>query len=178
MKALFFLKRVMSYLVDLLFRIISRLTWGKKLTIASGSYVTKCSIKLKGTNNKIGRNVTIWSEGDEGLLELLDSIQISKNCDIDCTGGIVLSSNVVISERVKILTHDHGFDPNSLPKASKLYVGKAAWIGADAIVLSSVDNIGQNAIIGSGAVLTKNVPDFEIWAGNPAKMIGRIACVE
>ena len=48
-----------------------------------------------------------------------------------------------------------------------------AWIGANAIILPNV-NIGKCSIVGSGAVVTKSVSDYEIVAGNPAKKIGMV----
>jgi acetyltransferase-like isoleucine patch superfamily enzyme len=45
-----------------------------------------------------------------------------------------------------------------------------AWIGAGTIVLPGI-HIGKGAIVGAGSVVTRSVPAFEIWAGNPAKKI-------
>ena len=48
-----------------------------------------------------------------------------------------------------------------------------AFIGAKVIVLKGV-TIGENSIIGAGSVVTRSVPDNEIWAGNPAKFIRKV----
>lgn len=48
-----------------------------------------------------------------------------------------------------------------------------AWIGANAIILPNV-NIGKCSVVGSGAVVTKNVNDYEIVAGNPVEKIGKV----
>jgi acetyltransferase-like isoleucine patch superfamily enzyme len=178
MKVVYMVTAMRLTILDKLYALFSWLTWGNKLRIASGSYVARSVFRLRGTGNIIGRNVIIWSEGAKGNVEFSYGVQISKACDIDCTGGIKLSSNVVISERVKILTHDHGMNPNNNPTHSKLSVGRAAWIGADSIILSGVETIGVKSIVGSGSVVTKNIPDYEIWAGNPAKKIGENLCAE
>ena len=47
------------------------------------------------------------------------------------------------------------------------------FIGANSIILKGV-TIGERSIIGAGSVVTKNIPDDEIWAGNPAKFIRKI----
>lgn len=60
---------------------------------------------------------------------------------------------------------------NQFVSKGPIIVGDDVWIGADAIILSGV-NIGSHAVIGAGSVVTKNVPEWEIWAGNPAKKIG------
>ncbi len=50
-------------------------------------------------------------------------------------------------------------------------IGNDVWIGANAIITPSVESIGDGAIIGTGAIVTKDVPNFAIVAGNPAKII-------
>jgi UDP-2-acetamido-3-amino-2,3-dideoxy-glucuronate N-acetyltransferase len=54
---------------------------------------------------------------------------------------------------------------------AKTHVGKGASIGANATIVCGHD-IGQYAFIGAGAVVTKNVPDFALLVGNPAKQVG------
>lgn len=53
----------------------------------------------------------------------------------------------------------------------KLDIGNDVWIGQYAIILPSVRKIGDGAVIGAGAVVTKDVPDYSIVAGNPATII-------
>jgi virginiamycin A acetyltransferase len=54
-----------------------------------------------------------------------------------------------------------------------LEIGHDVWIGEWAVILPSVRKIGNGAIIGAGAIVTKDVPPYSIVAGNPAKPIGR-----
>lgn len=49
-------------------------------------------------------------------------------------------------------------------------IQKGAWIGANAVILAGV-SIGKHAIVGAGAVVTKDVPDYAVVVGNPAKVI-------
>jgi acetyltransferase-like isoleucine patch superfamily enzyme len=51
-------------------------------------------------------------------------------------------------------------------------IGNDVWIGTDCLVKAGV-KIGDGAVIGMGSVLTKDVDNYEVWAGNPASMIGR-----
>jgi acetyltransferase-like isoleucine patch superfamily enzyme len=55
--------------------------------------------------------------------------------------------------------------------AKKLEIGNDVWIGQSAIILRQVSKIGDGAVIGAGAVVTKDVPDYAIVAGSPAKVI-------
>ena len=74
-------------------------------------------------------------------------------------------------------THPYFYDDNygwvkkNKLKKSKLIIGDDVWIGANAIILPSCTKIGNGAIIGAGSVVTKNIPDYSIWAGNPAHEI-------
>ncbi len=51
-----------------------------------------------------------------------------------------------------------------------MYIGKHTFIGVNTIICNSV-RIGDNVIIGAGSIVTKDIPDNEIWAGNPARLI-------
>lgn len=53
----------------------------------------------------------------------------------------------------------------------KLTIGNDVWIGQYAIILPSCKNIGDGAVVGAGSVVTKDVPDYAIVAGNPARII-------
>ena len=52
-----------------------------------------------------------------------------------------------------------------------IQIGNDVWVGQNAIILASVTQIGDGAVIGAGAVVTKNVPDFAVVVGNPAKVV-------
>ena len=74
-------------------------------------------------------------------------------------------------------TDFHPLDPTTRKEglknaaASPVYIMKNAFIGGGTIILKGV-MIGENAVIGAGSVVATNVPDGEIWAGNPARKIG------
>lgn len=78
--------------------------------------------------------------------------------------------NVTIGPNVRIITSSH--DPSNfrIVRAKEIVIGSNVWITMNAIVLPGV-TIGDNTIIGAGAVVTKNIPANVIAAGNPAKPI-------
>ena len=64
-----------------------------------------------------------------------------------------------------------GYVEKDMIPRTKLVIGNDVWIGHNAIILPSVSNIGDGAVIGAGSVVTKDVPPFAVVAGNPAKII-------
>ena len=63
--------------------------------------------------------------------------------------------------------HAHG-NPNY--PVGPITIGNNVWIGMNSVILPGVD-IGHGVVIGSGSIVTKTIPDYEIWAGNPARRI-------
>lgn len=94
---------------------------------------------------------------------------------IDYTGGLIAGDNITISQECWISTHGHDIKEsptNGKITPSDLVIEDDVWIGARALILSSVNRIGKGAVIGAGSVVTKDVESYTIVAGNPAKKIG------
>lgn len=91
---------------------------------------------------------------------------------------LLIEDNVMVAPYVTILGGGHIFvDPDipilqqgCLPK-SNLTICSGSWIGRNVTILGNVKRIGKNAIVGACAVVTRDVPDYAIVAGNPAKII-------
>lgn len=104
------------------------------------------------------------------MAEIGKFTSISAYCSIG--GGAhpvdwVSTSPVFTAERSILRTN---FTKNSFATHKKTYIGSDVWIGAHALIKSGV-SIGNGAVIGMGSVVTKDVGPYEIWAGNPAKLI-------
>ena len=85
--------------------------------------------------------------------------------------NIIIGKHVHITMRCIILTHALETKREGIHfKSYKVELQDNCFIGANTIICSPVI-IGKNAIVGAGSVVTKNIPDNEIWAGNPAKFI-------
>lgn len=106
---------------------------------------------------------------------------------ISCANQIRIGNNVQIAWGVVILDHNsHSLNyldrRNDLPNrfihqkdwsdvaTSEVVISDDAWIGLNSIILKGV-KIGKGAIVGAGSVVTKNVPDMTVVAGNPARII-------
>ena len=119
--------------------------------------------KLRGTKIKNVRNVYIAPN------VIIDSI---------FPDLVTIEEEVYITRGVKIITHTNYTPPiqkivGKENKLGKVHIMRGAFIGVNSIILPGV-KIGRCAIVASGAVVTKDVPDFGIAGGNPAKIIGDI----
>jgi len=106
-----------------------------------------------------------------------DKARISSGVFIDLTGNVTIGSNSEIAENVRIYTHKHHWVGRGLRKDNNIIdfwsisIGNDAFIGVNSILIGA-RTIGNGAIIGAGSIVTRDVPPYERWAGNPAKKIG------
>lgn len=109
-----------------------------------------------------------------------NGVNINPYCHIGAINNITIEDNVLIGSGVLITDHSHGkvvseecqTAPGKRPLFSKgaVLIKKNVWIGEHAAILPNV-TIGEGAVIGANAVVTKDVPDFAVVGGNPAKVI-------
>lgn len=118
---------------------------------------------------KIGSNVNIC---DSVFIE--NDVEIGNNVTIKCGvqlwDGIRLKDNVFIGPNVTFTNDPFPRSKNYLDRYPETIVKEGASIGANATILPGV-TIGKKAMIGAGAVVTKNIPDYAVAVGNPAKII-------
>lgn len=92
---------------------------------------------------------------------------------LDCA-PVNIGQEVKFGPGVQIYTAGHSLNPIARAQGEEfalpVSIGNKVWVGGSAIVLPGV-TIGQNSVIGAGAVVTKDVPENAIVAGNPARII-------
>jgi len=162
-------------------------------------YPTAKVFNLRNTKSEItvGANSHILGElltfAHAGSIEIGDYCYIGENSRIWSAQKIKIGNRVLISHNVNVHDCDgHPVDPiarhkhfiqivnSGHPKAfsempsSPVVIGDDAWIGFNASILKGV-TIGRGAIIGAGSVVTCNVPESVIFAGNPAKFIRKVS---
>ncbi len=105
---------------------------------------------------------------------------IGKNVSFDTVypENITIGNHVQIASGAVFLTH---YLDTTIPginwKAGHIEIGERAFIGTKSIITKGV-KIGKRSIVGAGSVVTKDIPDDEIWAGNPARFIKKLALTE
>jgi acetyltransferase-like isoleucine patch superfamily enzyme len=97
------------------------------------------------------------------------------NADCHILGEIMIGNDVQIGPKTVIWGRDHGIRKGELvrkqPRVKRpIKVGNDVWIGANVTVLKGVC-IGDGAVIGAGSVVTRDIPEYAIVVGNPAKVI-------
>lgn len=122
-----------------------------------------------GKGTIVNRNCYIM---DPVRLEIGNDSHINRQCTLDARGGLKIGNSVSVSHGVRIMTGGH--DINSVDfqvKYSPIKINDYVWIGCGAIVLQGVI-IGKGAVVAAGSVVTKDVPEYCVVGGVPAKVIG------
>ena len=122
---------------------------------------------------KCGKGVNIEKGANfPSSMELGDYSGIGIRAQIN--GKVIVGKNVMMGPDVCIYVRNHAFDRTDIPMnlqgfapEKPVVIEDDVWIGARAIILPGV-HIGTGAVIGAGAVVTKDVPDYAVVGGNPA----------
>ena len=110
------------------------------------------------------------------FLYIADKVKIGKNVVImngfQCmsAGGLTIEDDAMISLNCTIATNNHDFYERNIITCKPVHILKNVWIGVNVTILPGI-TIGENAIVGAGAVVTKDAPDNAVVVGNPARVI-------
>ena len=137
------------------------------------------------------RNLSFKSEGDNCVYHFLDSkfsysenitignnVHLGPGCELDGAGAISIGDGVIFAPEVCIYSRTHNFnssDLRSIPYDNRMItanviIGDYVWIGRRVIVLPGV-TIGKGVVIGAGSIVSKDIPDYAVAVGNPAKVV-------
>lgn len=143
-------------------------------------------LRIEGAANfYIGNKVTIeyksWLAanpltGIEAKLVIEDGCSIGHFNHIYATKSVVLHRDVLTADKVYISDNLHGYDEIDIPikdqpikQNGEVEIGEGSWIGENVCVLGA--KIGKHCVIGANSVVTKNIPDYSVAVGAPAKVI-------
>lgn len=179
-------KKIYNKCYNLFWLRFKHVDYGKKLRIEG-------RILLQGHGRiEIGNDVTIYSHyavnpigGNKTVFQVMDgaSLKIGNHVGmshvvIAVQNSVIIEDDVLLGAECKIFDTDfHSImyadrmkEPDTQIQTAPVKIKKGAFVGAGCYILKGV-TIGQHSVIGAGSVVTKDVPDNEIWGGNPAKKI-------
>ena len=139
----------------------------KFMTIESGVYI-KSNSWLLAIDNQENSNIDKLTIGAKTY--------IGRNAHIVALKGVHISKNVLISDNVYLADNYHHFENGNTPYKNQgvgfkkeVLVGEGSWLGENVCVISA--QIGKQCIIGANSVVTKDIPDYSMAVGSPAKVI-------
>lgn len=127
----------------------------------------------------LGDQVTInryaYLQGDKGGIRLGARVEVNNFVIINGTGGVDIGDDTLIGPGVRIISYQHQIDADQVIRdqasiASPIRIGKGVWIGANAVILAGV-TIEDGAVVGAGAVVTRDIPRHAVVVGVPAKIM-------
>lgn len=135
----------------------TRITLGNEIYLVPGTVLRACG----GASLRMGSRITI--NGNARIIADFGSIEMGS--------GIMIGPNVVIR------ASNHSTARHDIPiweqgqTGGRIAVGDDVWIGANAVIVADV-TVGSHVVIAAGAVVTRDVPDYAVVAGVPARVIG------
>ncbi|MCL2074010.1 MAG: acyltransferase [Marinilabiliaceae bacterium] len=157
---------------------------GRDCTLKGGKYIEI------GENTTIGRHsvITCWDKymGDHfsPKIKIGNNCSIGEYCHITSTNSVEIGDGVLTGRRITITDNSHG-NPSLIsemdipPIKRKIYskgkvkIENNVWIGDKASIMAGV-HVGKSSIIAANSVVTKDVPDYSIVAGAPAKVVKKM----
>ena len=156
-----------------------------------GARLVRQPAYVRGARNmKFGSNFTagvgirldVFASDSKPRLIIGDNVQMNDYVHIAVTDLVTIGDDVLIASRVFISDHNHGdyrggthCHPSTPPALRQLtsapvHIGHRVWIGEQVCILPGI-RIGNGAVVGASSVVTRDVPENTIVAGNPAKVI-------
>lgn len=177
---------------QLYYSIYRRLTYIKrKLTLAEfghKSLIFKPLHIMGGGKIHIGNNVIVGYKGwlaamphtgeQDCSLTIGDRCHIGSFNEIYAVGKIIIESDVLTADRVYISDNLHGYEDIDTPVFKQpikhtggVRIGEGSWLGVGVSVIGA--NIGKHCVIGANAVVNRDIPDYCVAVGVPAKIVKR-----
>ena len=135
--------------------------------------VRKIIYKLAGLKIGTGSTIHMWANFFQPKnIEIGEDTTIGNNSFLDGRNLLKIGSHVDLASEVMIYNSEHDLESSSFEaKTAPVEIGDYVFVGPRAIILPGV-RISRGAVVAAGAVVTKNIGEFEIVGGVPAKTIG------
>jgi acetyltransferase-like isoleucine patch superfamily enzyme len=151
-----------------------------KSTVLSKIHITWPNQVEIGKDCILERNITLKCDGiwkSRTSIRIGNRVFIGSGCEFNIRESIEIGDNSLIASGCRFIDHDHGIGLE-LPMNKQhgpekpIKIGADVWLGCNVVVLKGVA-IEDGAIVAAGAIVTKSIQQYEIWAGVPARKIGQ-----
>lgn len=156
--------------------------------LGAGSRIV-CPLKIKGLNKisineSVIINPLVWLQvgHPEGHLQIDSGTVIGHMNHIFALRSVHIGKNVLTADKVYISDNLHGYEDVLTPiiqqpikQIGTVVIGDGSWLGENVCVIGA--KIGKNCVIGANSVVTKDIPDYCVAAGAPAKIIKRYCTI-
>jgi acetyltransferase-like isoleucine patch superfamily enzyme len=121
----------------------------------------------------------IYTNHPDSEIELGDNVQIGRMSTISSRNSIIIKAGVLTGPHVFISDHNHEYrNPNEFiylqgemgSKGDRVLIEEGCWLGTNVVVTGNV-RIGKQCVIGANSVVTKDIPDYSVAVGIPAKVV-------
>ena len=158
--------------------------WGAHKIILGNDVYIGAGVTLKANSSgvciEIGNDVFVDNgvmiEAHEGKIRIGSHSSVNAYCVLYGHGGLTIGNYVRIATGVVVIPANHTFKDRNTPihkqeiSAKGITIDDDVWLGTRVCVLDGVA-IGKGSVIGAGAVVTKDVPEYCVYAGVPAKLV-------
>jgi acetyltransferase-like isoleucine patch superfamily enzyme len=131
---------------------------------------------VDGSDMRVGDDFKVWSGHRTTLISGWGTIRFGDRCFVNVGSTIIAVEEIVVGDDVAFANDVYVMDSDSHGvegrphKQAPIHIGDGCWIGARAMILPGV-TLGKRVLVAAGAVVTKDVPDDCLVAGNPARIV-------
>ena len=132
--------------------------------------------RIDATNLVIGDHFQVWSAHRQtlitgwGRMTIGDRVFVNSGAIVFSVLEVTIGNDVALANEAYVMdTDSHGIEGRPV-KEAPVHIGDGTWVGARAIILPGV-TIGRRCVIAAGAVVSRDVPDDTLVAGNPARVV-------
>ncbi len=131
---------------------------------------------VDGSDMRVGDDFKVWSGHRKTLISGWGKIRFGDRCFVNVGSTIIAVEEIVVGDDVAFANDVYVMDSDSHGvegrphKQAPVRIGDGCWIGARAMILPGV-TLGSRVLVAAGAVVTKDVPDDSLVAGNPARVL-------
>lgn len=149
---------------------------GKSCYIEAGVTILGFGRITLGENVRIAKNSYIYAN-DNGVLEIGNNFAMNTNSQLGAAGGkIIIGNNCAIGPNCVLRAANHAFGRTDIPivkqghEYGEIHIGDDVWIASNCVITANT-KIGKSCVIAAGSVVTKDVEEFSVVGGIPAKII-------